>query len=229
MAVLTAMELEAGVLPDAEVVRRVVAGERALFEVLMRRHNQRVYRTLRGLLRDEQEAEDAMQQAYLQAYAHLHEFEGKAVFSTWLTRIAVNEGLARLRKGRHLELVEQLPDVAEDTMRSPARTPEERAVAREAVRLLELAVDRLPPGHRAAFMLREVEQLSTAETAASLGITEEAVKVRLHRARLSLRDTLAELVGEGAPRAFTFLAPRCNRVVGLVMSAILRGDDPRAG
>jgi RNA polymerase sigma-70 factor (ECF subfamily) len=209
---------------DAEVVRRVLAGERALFEVLMRRYNQRVYRAIRSILRDEQDAEDAMQQAYLQAYAHLGEFEGASAFSTWLTRIAINEALACHRKCSRLDLVDELPDIAEDDMRSPPKSPEDRAVSQESLRLLELAVDKLPPTYRTAFMLREVEQLSTAETAASMGITEEAVKVRLHRARLSLRDALAEVVGQSPPQAFSFLAPRCNRVVATVMAAIERGE-----
>lgn len=224
MAVMKAVEVGPGALPDAEVVRRVLAGERALFEVLIRRHNQRVFRAIRSIVRDEQLAEDAMQQAYLQAYAHLGEFAGASAFATWLTRIAVNEGLACLRRGHHLELVDEIPDVAEDTMRPPAKTPEDRAVALESMRLLELALDRLPVIYRSAFMLREVEQLSTAETAACLGITEETVKVRLHRARLALRDALAETVGQAAPQAYAFLAPRCNRVVARVMAAIERGE-----
>lgn len=226
MTGVTVIETGASAPPDAEVVRRVLAGERKLFEVLMRRYNQRVYRGIRSILRDEHETEDAMQQAYLQAYAHLGEFEGASSFSTWLTRIAINEALACLRKrGRH-DLVDELPDVAEDVMRSPSKSPEDLAVAQESMRLLELAVDELPPTYRTTFMLREVEQLSTAETAASLGITEEAVKVRLHRARHSLRDALARVVGQSVPQAFSFLAPRCNRVVATVMAAIERGELP---
>jgi RNA polymerase sigma-70 factor, ECF subfamily len=213
-----------GEMSDSEVVRRVLAGQRALFEVLMRRYNQRVYRAIRGILRNEHEAEDAMQQAYLQAYAHLGEFEGASSFSTWLTRIAINEALASLRKRGRVELLDEIPEVEEDVMRPPPKSPEDRAVAQQSMRLLEEAVDRLPPTYRTAFMLREVEQLSTAETAATLGITEEAVKVRLHRARLSLRDALAGTVGQAAPQAFSFLAPRCNRVVATVMAAIGRGE-----
>lgn len=218
----------AGAPSDAEVVRRVLLGERALFELLMRRYNRRVYRAVRSIVRDEQEAEDAMQQAYLQAYTHLGEFEGASSFSTWLTRIAINEALAALRKGRRLVAMDEVPEAADDVMRSPSEGPEERAVARESMRLVERAVDELPALYRTAFMLREVEQLSTAETAASLGITEEAVKVRLHRARLSLRGALAETVGEALPQAFSFFAPRCNRVVARVMAALERGEVPRS-
>lgn len=219
MATTTVVERCAGA-SDAEVVRRVVAGERALFEVLMRRYNQRVYRAIRSILRDEQDTEDAMQQAYLQAFAHLKDFEGTAAFSTWLTRIAFNEALASLRKRGGAEPLDGIREVDEDSMRSPLQSPEDRAVDQQSMRLLEEAVDRLLPIYRMTFMLREVEQLSTAETAASLGITEEAVKVRLHRARLSVRDSLAAAVGQTAPDAFSFLAPRCNRVVATVMAAI---------
>jgi RNA polymerase sigma-70 factor, ECF subfamily len=211
-----------GTLSDAEVVRRVLAGERAFFEELMRRYNQRVYRTIRGILRNEQEVEDSMQQTYLLAYAHLGEFAGASSFSTWLTRIAINEAYACLRKQHRLSVVDEIPDSAEDIMRSPPETPEHRAVAQESMRLIESAVDGLPLSHRTTFMLREVEQLSTAETSETLGITEEAVKTRLHRARLGLRDTLAVAVGQSAAQAFAFLAPRCDRVVAAVMAAIER-------
>lgn len=221
----------ASLLSDAEVVRRVVDGDRALFEVLMRRHNKRVYRAIRGILRNEEEVEDTMQQAYLLAYAHLEEFAGASSFSTWLTRIAINEAFARLRKAGRLSLVDEIPDYAEDIMRSPPQSPEDRAVARESMRFLESAIDKLPPLYRTAFMLREVEQLSTTETSESLGITEEAVKVRLHRARLALREALASTVGQSAPQAFEFLVPRCDRVVAAVMATIehieVHVDPPR--
>ena len=207
-------------LEDAEVVRRVRAGETALFEVLLRRHDQRVYRTVRAILRDEGEAEDAMQQAWLQVYLHLGEFQGTAAFSTWLVRIAANEALQRLRRRARLAPVAAAPE--EDRMDPGAEDPEERAAAREAVRLVERAVDRLPPIYRAVFVLRDVEGLSTAETAGALGIGEDAAKVRLHRARAILRGALEEQVGRAARDAFQFLAPRCNRVVAAVMTAIAR-------
>lgn len=207
-------------LSDGDVVRRVREGDTALFEVLMRRHDQRVYRTIRSILRDEGEVEDAMQQAWLQAYLHLGTFEGTAAFSTWLVRIAANEALQRLRRRTRLAPVAE-PD-REETMDEGSDDPEERAAAREAVRMLERAVDRLPEHYRTVFMLREVEGLSTAETAAALDIGEEAAKVRLHRARALLRDALAEMVGRTAGEAFRFLAPRCNRVVEAVMAGITR-------
>jgi RNA polymerase sigma-70 factor (ECF subfamily) len=207
-------------LPDEEIVRRVRAGEVALFEVLMRRHNPLVYRAIRGILRDEAEVEDAMQQAYLNAFVNLGDFAGAAAFSTWLVRIALNEALACLRRGARLEVVAEVPENAEALMECPPGNPEDRAAAREAIHLLEAAVDRLPPAYRSVFMLREVQQLSTAEAADSLGLSEENVKVRLHRARLALKDALLAEVGPSAAAAFPFLAPRCNRVVASVMARI---------
>lgn len=212
-------------LDEAEVVRRVRSGETALFEVLIRRHDQRVYRTVRSILMDEDEAEDAMQQAWIKAYLHLDEFEGTAAFSTWLVRIAANEALGRLRRRSRLAPV---PEEQEETMPAIAEGPEERAAAREAVRLVERAVDRLPAPYRAVFMLRDVEGLSTAETATALGIAEDATKVRLHRARAMLRRTLTDLTGTAATQAFPFLAPRCNRMVESVMAAIARLGGPGA-
>jgi RNA polymerase sigma-70 factor (ECF subfamily) len=209
-----------GALTDEEVVRRVRAGERALFEVLLRRHDRRVYRTVRAILRDGDEIEDAMQQAWIQAYLHLAEFQGHAAFSTWLVRIAANEALQRLRRRGPLAPV-PVSGEEEDVM-SPGEDPEERAAAREAIRLLERAVDGLPPHHRLVFVLREVEGLSTAETALALGIGEDAAKVRLHRARAALRRTLEETVEGSAADAFPFHAPRCDRIVAGVMEAIGR-------
>jgi RNA polymerase sigma-70 factor (ECF subfamily) len=212
---------------DAEVVRRVRAGERALFEVLLRRHDRRVYRTVRAILRDEDEVEDAMQQAWIQAYLHLGDFHGDAAFSTWLVRIAANEALQRLRRRGPLAAVPS--SGSEEDVMSPADDPEERAAAREALRLLERAVDALPPHHRLVFVLREVEGLSTAETAAALGIAEDAAKVRLHRARAALRGALEETLDGAAADAFPFHAPRCDRIAARVMEAIGKVGPGAAG
>jgi len=215
-------------LDDAEVVRRVLAGERALFEVLVRRHDQRVYRTVRSILRNEGEAEDAMQQAWLQAYLHLGEFAGSSAFSTWLVRIAANEALQRLRRRSPLLAVAE--EGEEDNVADlHAEDPEERAASREAVRLVEHAVDKLPAHYRSVFMLRDIEGLSTADTAAALGIGEEAAKVHLHRARAMLRESLSEIVDEAAPEAFQFLAPRCNKMVAWVMAEIEKVPGPGPG
>ncbi|ACL63851.1 RNA polymerase, sigma-24 subunit, ECF subfamily [Anaeromyxobacter dehalogenans 2CP-1] len=207
---------------DDEVVARVLEGDVALFEVLMRRHNPRLYRAIRSVLRDEAEVEDAMQQAYLQAYAHLGDFQGQAAFSTWLVRIGVNEALMRLRGRGRLVLAAEPPEGGrvgeEEHVADPS--PEDQAATHEARALLEQAVDRLPLHLRTVYVLREIEQLSTAEVAAALELGEEAVKVRLHRARLALRELIAARVGQSAPKAFGFLAPRCDRVVAAVLAAI---------
>lgn len=207
---------------DEEIVARVVAGERALFELLMRRHNRRVYRAVRAIVRDEAESEDAMQAAYLAAFSHLADFRGGAAFATWLTRIAVNEALGRLRKRANLVLVDDEPEGGEPPGGGPP-DPEHRAAARELIAALEIAMDRLPAGYRAIFMLREVEGLSTADAAASLGIGEELAKVRLLRARRALRGELTTMLGKDAPTAFAFDAVRCDRVVKAVMARLLSG------
>jgi len=211
-------------LTDAEVVDLVRAGNTALFEILMRRHNQRVYRVARAVVRDEADAEDVMQQAYVNAFVHLDQFEQRSQFSTWLTRITLYEALARRRKRRPTD---PLPaaDHAEagDTMETfiaPQANPERQAYAAELGRVLESAVDALPDGYRAVFMLREIEGLSTSETAEGLGLGEEAVKTRLHRARAMIRQTITDRLGASGREAFQFPAVRCDRVVAAVLSEI---------
>lgn len=212
-------------LTDAEVVRRVLGGEPALFEVLMRRYNQRVYRAVRSVLRDEGECEDAMQQAWLGAYSHLDQFAGTAAFSTWLTRIALNEALGRARRRSRLAPAEELPE-EDDSMATAAQDPEGQAANRELGHILEAAIDELPDHYRSVFMLREVDGMSTADAALSLGVSEEVVKVRLHRARLALRDQLYARAGLAAAKTFTFLGARCDRMVAGVLERIL--DRPPA-
>jgi RNA polymerase sigma-70 factor (ECF subfamily) len=208
-------------LDDEQVVAQVLGGQTALFEVLMRRHNERVYRTARAILRDDAEAEDVMQQVYVNAYAHLRQFDRRAAFATWLTRIAVNEALARARRrGRYQSI-----DGGDDAMHyiTPLRSredPEREAANVELRHLLESAIDALPDGHREVFTLRQVEGLSTLEAAQCLGISEDAVKTRLSRARSMLRDDLAERVGAVSADAFRFLRPRCDRVVAAVLARI---------
>lgn len=211
-------------LPDAEVVRRVRGGETALFEVLMRRYNQRVYRAIRSVQRGHRECEDAMQQVWLSAYAHLDQFQGTAAFSTWLTRIALNEALARVRRESRLAEVPELPE--EDQTMSSTQDPEGRAADRELGLMVEEALDDLPELYRTVVMLREIEGMSTADTALALSVSEEVVKVRLHRARLVLRDRLYARAGSAARSVFTFLGERCDRMVANVLGRIL--DRPPA-
>jgi RNA polymerase sigma-70 factor, ECF subfamily len=203
-------------LTDDEAVGRVLAGDRAVFEVLMRRYNQRLYRVARTILKDESEAEDVMQHAYVQAYVHLGEFAGRAAFSTWLTKIAVYEALARIRRRHRDRPPAPLTESDEDPMsmlRSSEPDPEQQALHGELRTLLESAIESLPPGYRSVLVLREVEGLSTAETAECLDLTEDAVKTRLLRARALLREELLERAGVTAGSAFTFHLSRCDRVV----------------
>lgn len=212
---------------DEEVVQRVLTGDTALYELLMRRYNQRLYRVARAILRDDAEAEDVMQDAYVRAYQHLASFEGRAKFATWLTRIAVHEALARSRKrGRFLPLDadEESQGDAMKPLASPDRSPEQQAYDRELSGLLENAILALSEDYRVVFILRDVEAMTTEETAECLHLTQENVKVRLHRAHAALRKQLYAAVGTAAPRCFQFLAPRCDRVVRNVVTVLgLRG------
>jgi RNA polymerase sigma-70 factor, ECF subfamily len=210
-------------LSDEQLVERVVSGDVALFEVLMRRNNTRVYRAVRSLLREEADAEDAMQAAYVLAYSKLSSFRGGSRFSTWLTQIAINEALGRLRKD-HSHRAVSLSVIEEPAMPTIAatETPEAQAGRRELASLLERAVDELPDLYRVVFVLREVEGMSTAEAAVALDVSEEVVKTRLSRARATLRETLENMVGSAAREAFGFHAVRCDRVVAAVMERIAR-------
>jgi RNA polymerase sigma-70 factor, ECF subfamily len=209
---------------DEELARRVREGETALFEVLMRRCNARVYRAVRALLRDEDEAEDVMQQAYVLAFTHLEQFKGSARFSTWLIRIAVNEALQHLRKRSRLVSIDGgADDEREASMKRVERhtpDPERQAAERESVRLLETTIDALPAPFRMVLMLREVDGLSTAETAEVLSVSQDVVKTRLHRARALLREELENRLGGQLEEVFSFQAPRCDRVVAAVMSRL---------
>src|SRR4051794_20716815 len=161
-------------ISDEEVVTRVLGGETALFEVIMRRYNQRLYRAARAITRDDSQAEDILQAAYVRAYEHLRQFRGGPGFGAWLTRIAVHEALGRLRGSRRFEAWNGEGDRM-DSFASPAPNPEQAASNAEMGRLLEALVEGLPDASRAVFMLREVEQMSTAEVSETLGISEENV------------------------------------------------------
>lgn len=211
-------------LSDEEVVGRVLSGDVGLFELLIRRHNQRVYRTARSILHDDADAEDAVQQTWVLAYTKLAQFAGTARFSTWLTSIAVNEALGRLRKQRRLRLVtsdepEALIEQAAPEP-PPGVDPERHSAMRELARMVGDALDELPRSQRIVFVLREAEGLSGAETASALGISETAVKVRLHRAKVRLRATLDERVGDAARHTWPFAGERCDRTVAAVFARL---------
>ena len=212
---------------DQDIVRQVLCGNTALFELLMRRYNERLYRAARAITRDDREAEDVMQQAYVNAYVNLHQFKGEAQFATWLTRITINEALARMRRrDKYAPFDDEVERVEASMHELPAANPEHQAFTGELRELLEWAIDALPDGAREVFVLREVEGLSTAETAQSLGVSEDAVKTRLSRARLALRHSLLERAGATAPDAFRFYRPRCDRVVAEVLARISSTSSP---
>ena len=205
-------------LSDEEVVARVLAGDTSLFEILMRRYNQRLFRVARGILANDAEAQDVMQEAYLRAFRELANFRGEALFSTWLTRIACHEALARAHKRRRLVALAggEPPD-------PPAGdpSPEREVENRELQAILRDAVEVLPDPLRAVFCLREIEGLSTEQTADALGLTVENVRVRLHRAKRSLRHSLDERIGGEVRRLYLFDGPRCDRMVEGVFARLL--------
>jgi RNA polymerase sigma-70 factor, ECF subfamily len=209
-------------LTDEALVPRILGGETALFELIMRRHNQRLFRAARAILNDDAEAEDVMQETYARAFAHLGQFRGDALLATWITRIAVHEAFARVRRRRRLAAFPLDDDVETLPMadRPKPADPEREAHNAELRALLERAIDELPESYRTVFVLREVEGLSTATTAECLGVSEEVVKTRLSRARARLRDGLYERAGAIAGAAFTFGAERCDRVVAAVLSRL---------
>jgi RNA polymerase sigma-70 factor (ECF subfamily) len=203
-------------ISDEAVIARVRAGETDLFEVIMRRYNQRLYRVTRSIVRNDAEAEDIVQDAYVRAYTHLAQYAGKAKFSTWLTRIAVNEGLRRLRNRGRSDDMERMAS----TTPLAAEGPEKQVSDREFRQIMESAIERLPSAYRLVVMLRDVEDLSTAEAADCLGIPVATVKTRLHRGRALLRETLGSTLGVTRRELFAFGFSRCDRLVRLVLQRI---------
>jgi RNA polymerase sigma-70 factor (ECF subfamily) len=210
-------------LSDEEVVRKVIAGETALFEILMRRYNRRLFRVTRSIVTNDLEAEDIIQDAYVRAYQHLNQFEGRARFSTWLTKIAIYEAYARVRRigYQKVDSIAVLEGQGMDVV-AKVRNPEQQIYDGELKMVLEKAFDALSDDYRSVFMLREIEGLSTAETAECLEISEENVKTRLHRARVVLQRELYSLFGANANVAFQFLGARCDRIVERVLERILQ-------
>jgi RNA polymerase sigma-70 factor (ECF subfamily) len=202
---------------DDALVARVKAGELTQFAVLMRRHNRTVYRASRAILRSDDEAEDVMQHAYLRAFEHLSDYQGRARFSTWVTRIAVHEALARLRRSKRLG---PLDDESSAGVPDHRASPEQQMSDAELRSLTEAAIDELPDDFRAVFVLRAVEQLSVAEVADSLGILEETVKTRYFRARMRLRQNLLSRLDAATPEAYAFHRSRCDRVVAAVLGQL---------
>jgi RNA polymerase sigma-70 factor (ECF subfamily) len=204
-------------LTDDAIIEKVLAGDGTVFEVLVRRHQERVYRAVRAIMKNEAETEDVMQQAYVSAFTNLKSFAHGSQFSTWLTRIAINGALSRLRVlGRAAGFEE--PD-AEPPM--PAhQNPERLVAAHELMTHVEAAIDELPDRYRVVLVLRDVEGMSSLETAECLGLTEEAVRVRLHRAKAMLRESIAVRIHASPKDLFQFAAPRCDRMVDQVLDIL---------
>jgi RNA polymerase sigma-70 factor, ECF subfamily len=209
---------------DEELVDRIRNGDTALYEVLMRRYNQRIYRIALSIVRNPSEAEDVMQETYVRGFQHLGDFAGEAKFSTWLTKIAVYEALGRVRRltrvGGPKPSFDERLDIM-DTVKANEPDPERQAYDQELKLVLERAIDALPDSYRSVFVLRVVEGLDVNETAAALDIGVENVKTRLHRGRALLRKELERRAGIVAPQIFPFHLSRCDRVVENVLRRIV--------
>jgi RNA polymerase sigma-70 factor, ECF subfamily len=215
-------------LDDKALVALALEREEAAFRLIMQRHNRQLYRVARGVLGNDTDAEDVVQETYVRAFTHLDGFRGGARLSTWLTRIALNEALGRVRDRRpttdlrHLDAIDEqgearvifLPSARQDS------NPEASAARAEARRLLERAVDQLPGPFRAVFVMRDVEELSVEETASQLGLRPETVKTRLHRARRQLRQSLHETLAATLVDAFPFAGARCARITEAVLDRL---------
>ena len=220
--------MDVGRLADGDLAALAATGDAAAFRLIMERNNARLYRTARAVLRNDGEAEDVVQEAYVRAYGKLGTFRGEASLSTWLTRIALNEALGRIRKRRPSE---ELSAVDNETVPNrgeviwfpgmPNDTDPERAVARREISgLLERAIDALPEAFRIVFVLRAVEDMSVEDTAATLAIPEATVKTRLYRARRLLRETIEEELGPAVADAFPFAGRRCARTTEIVLERL---------
>ncbi|HJS79045.1 MAG TPA: RNA polymerase sigma factor [Vitreimonas sp.] len=217
-------------LGEAELVRLAQAGERDAFRVIMQRGNQRLFRIARSVVRDEAEAEDVVQEAYVRAFAAIGGFRGEAGVMTWLTRITLNEARGRLRRRRPMVGLGELEAKEKEgakVIRFPlsmaADNPEADAARAQIRQLIERAVDELPESFRLVFIMREIEECSVEETAASLELKPETVKTRLHRARRLLRKALEARLATTLTGAFPFLGARCERITTAVLERLAAG------
>ena len=216
----------AAIAGDMDLVRRAQGRDAGAFRAIMRAHNQRLYRIARGVVRNDGEAEDVVQEAYVRAFTHLDGFRGDSSLSTWLSRIVINEALGRLRKSRRrAETALPLEQAGEARiipfpLNSSNDDPERTMAQRQILRLVEKATDKLPDIYRAVFVARVIEGLSIEETAEVIGIRPETVKTRLHRARVLVRQELDEQIGPVLLDAFPFAGRRCERLATAVMERL---------
>ena len=220
-------------LPDADLARRIAAGDEECLRRLMRRHNQSLFRAARSILRDDAEAEDAVQEGYLHAYRAMGTFRGDAKLSTWLMRIVVNEALGRSRRNKRGAEVIAIDSgaqalAAEDTMSdSPDQQPDRLAASAQTRRLIEARIDALPEQFRTVFVLRAVEEMTVEEVAAALAIPEATVRTRFFRARALLRESMSREVDLAIQEAFSFAGERCDRITTRVLARVAAMRDPR--
>jgi len=210
---------------DTELVRRALARDEAAVRVIMQANNRRLYRLARGILRNDGEAEDVVQEAYVRAFTHLESFRGDSSLSTWLSRIAMNEALGRLRRRRPAVELDSLPQGALEAKiiqfpLSAAADPEKSMAQREIQTVVEHAVDELPEAFRLVFITRVIEGMNVEETAEILSLKPETVKSRLHRARTMLRDIVEKKIGPVVMEAFPFAGKRCERLTDAVLKRL---------
>lgn len=214
-------------MSETELLSRIRRGDTAAFERLMRACNRKLFRIARAILKDDSEAEETLQEAYITAYTALKDFRGDSAVTTWLSRIVINEALGRMRKSRRaaevIPIASADPEaiLAEEEAVSDERsTPEEAAVRSQLRALLERKIDALPVAFRTAFVMRELEEMTVEETAQALGIPEATVRTRHFRAKSLLREALASEIDVTLPDAFSFAGARCDRIVARVLSRI---------
>jgi RNA polymerase sigma-70 factor, ECF subfamily len=227
-------QLDVHGLADRELAERVRGGDERAFELVMRRNNRLLYRTARAILRDDVEAEDCVQEAYLQAFRSIGAFKGESKLSTWLTRIVVNQALGTMRKRRKQDSDISLDNVLDldghvrgaSVSVAESEQPEASVLREEMRKLLECKIDQLPAAFRIVFMLRALEEMSAKETAECLGIPEATVRTRFFRARSLLRESLEKDVDVALERAFVFDGARCDRIVQAVLDRLRPSTGP---
>jgi RNA polymerase sigma-70 factor (ECF subfamily) len=211
---------------DAELVRRALARDGTAFRAIMTQNNRRLYRIARSILRDDSEAEDAVQEAYVTALAHLEAFRGDASLATWLSRITMNEALGRLRRKRKTVDLETFKgqrteaEIIQFPHTVTSHDPERTMAQREILQLVERATDNLPEIFRIVFVTRVIEGMSVEETADLLGLKAKTVKTRLHRARRLVREQLDKQIGPVLMDAFPFAGRRCERMTSAIMQRL---------
>ncbi len=209
-------------IKEGEVIKRILSGEKELYEILVRRNNQKLYRVIRSYLKDEAEIEDIMQDSYIKAFTKLHQFKLESTFSTWLIRIGINESLARLKKkGKLYHLTEQSNNLSDTLFEIPDNkqlNPQDKMIRNEAKQILESAIDSLNIKYKTVYVMKEVEEMSLKEISVVLGLSVANVKVRLHRSKEMLKEKLYEVANH--KNIFEFGFNRCDRITENVMKLI---------